>query len=104
MMGDAMVLRTTRPNSDYSSTAVSRKISRDIGHMGQCRHLRIAGITALVPIAQDIVVTGHDKDEVRFLVFPNIPPAGRWRSCPMPTSPMFCASAVRDAVAQGLPA
>ena len=32
--------------------------------------LRVAGISAL---AQDIVVTGHGGDEVRFLVFPNIP-------------------------------
>ncbi|WOH85192.1 feruloyl-CoA synthase [Bradyrhizobium sp. BEA-2-5] len=34
--------------------------------------LRVAGIAALVPLAQDIVVTGHGGDEVRFLVFPNI--------------------------------
>lgn len=34
--------------------------------------LRIAGIAALAPLAQDIVVTGHGGDEVRFLVFPNI--------------------------------
>ncbi|MDE2375802.1 feruloyl-CoA synthase [Bradyrhizobium sp.] len=35
--------------------------------------LRVAGIAALAPLAQDIVVTGHGGDEVRFLVFPNIP-------------------------------
>lgn len=34
--------------------------------------LRVAGIAALAPLAQDIVVTGHGRDEVRFLVFPNI--------------------------------
>jgi len=34
--------------------------------------LRVAGIAALAPLAQDIVVTGHGGDEVRFLVFPNI--------------------------------
>jgi len=34
--------------------------------------LRVAGITALAPLAQDIVVTGHAGGEVRFLVFPNI--------------------------------
>ena len=32
--------------------------------------LRVAGIAALAPLAQDIVVTGHGSDEVRFLVFP----------------------------------
>jgi feruloyl-CoA synthase len=34
--------------------------------------LRVAGITALSPLAQDIVVTGHGGDHVRFLIFPNI--------------------------------
>jgi feruloyl-CoA synthase len=34
--------------------------------------LRVAGIAALAPLAQDIVVTGHGGDEVRFLVFSNI--------------------------------
>ncbi|MGN1289797.1 MAG: feruloyl-CoA synthase, partial [Bradyrhizobium sp.] len=34
--------------------------------------LRVAGIAALAPLAQDIVVTGHGRDEVRFLVFPNL--------------------------------
>jgi feruloyl-CoA synthase len=34
--------------------------------------LRVTAVTALAPLAQDIVVAGHDDDEVRFLVFPNI--------------------------------
>ena len=34
--------------------------------------LRVAGISALFPIALDIVVTGHDRDDIGFLVFPNI--------------------------------
>ncbi|MDP1585764.1 MAG: feruloyl-CoA synthase [Bradyrhizobium sp.] len=34
--------------------------------------VRVAGITALSPLAQDIVVSGHGGDHVRFLVFPNI--------------------------------
>ncbi len=34
--------------------------------------LRVAGISALSPIAQDIVVTGHDRSDIGFLVFPNI--------------------------------
>jgi feruloyl-CoA synthase len=34
--------------------------------------LRVAGIAALAPLVQDIVVTGHGDDHVRFLVFPNI--------------------------------
>jgi feruloyl-CoA synthase len=38
-------------------------------HVGS---LRVKGIDALKPVAQDIVVTGHDRDEIGFLVFPNI--------------------------------
>jgi len=34
--------------------------------------LRVAGITALAPLAQDIVVSGHGGDHVGFLVFPNL--------------------------------
>jgi feruloyl-CoA synthase len=34
--------------------------------------LRVAGIAALAPLAQDIVVCGHGGDHVRFLVFPNV--------------------------------
>jgi feruloyl-CoA synthase len=33
--------------------------------------LRVAGITALAPLAQDIVISGHGGDHARFLVFPN---------------------------------
>ena len=35
--------------------------------------LRVKGIAALAPVAQDIVVTGHDRKDVAFLVFPNVP-------------------------------
>jgi feruloyl-CoA synthase len=35
--------------------------------------VRIKGIELLAPVAQDIVVTGHDGDEVGFLVFANVP-------------------------------
>jgi feruloyl-CoA synthase len=34
--------------------------------------LRVAGVTALAPLAHDIVVSGHGGDHVRFLVFPNL--------------------------------
>jgi feruloyl-CoA synthase len=38
-------------------------------HVGS---LRMRGIAALAPLAQDIVVTGHDRDACGFLVFPNV--------------------------------
>ena len=34
--------------------------------------LRVRGVECLAPIAQDIVVTGHDREEVGFLVFTNL--------------------------------
>lgn len=34
--------------------------------------IRVQGVAALDPVAQDIVVTGHDTNEVGFLVFPNL--------------------------------
>lgn len=34
--------------------------------------LRMRAIAALAPIAQDVVVTGHDRTEVCFLIFPNV--------------------------------
>jgi len=34
--------------------------------------LRVAAVTALAPLAQDVVIAGHNEDEVRFLVFPNV--------------------------------
>lgn len=34
--------------------------------------LRLEAIAALAPIAQDVVVTGHDQDEIGFLIFPNL--------------------------------
>jgi feruloyl-CoA synthase len=34
--------------------------------------LRVKAIAALAPIAEDVVVTGHDRDEVGLLIFPNV--------------------------------
>jgi feruloyl-CoA synthase len=35
-------------------------------------NLRLAAIAALAPVAQDVVITGHDQDEIGFLIFPNL--------------------------------
>jgi feruloyl-CoA synthase len=34
--------------------------------------LRIKAIAAMAPIAQDIVIAGQDRDDIRFLIFPNL--------------------------------
>lgn len=42
--------------------------------------LRVKAIAALAPVAQDIVITGHDRDEIGFLIFPSL--AGCRSLCP----------------------
>ena len=66
--------------------------------------LRVAAVAALAPIAQDIVIAGHDEDEVRFLVFPNVAGcravAGLEDTAPL--TGVLAHPKVREAVAQGL--
>ena len=42
--------------------------------------LRVKALAALAPVAQDIVLAGHDREEIGFLVFAN--PAGCRSLCP----------------------
>ncbi|MDB5514622.1 MAG: feruloyl-CoA synthase [Tardiphaga sp.] len=66
--------------------------------------LRVAGISALAPLAQDIVVSGHGGNEVRFLVFPNVAAcralAGLSDSASI--DEVLRHNAVRTAIGQGL--
>ncbi|WP_375780997.1 feruloyl-CoA synthase [Bradyrhizobium sp. ma5] len=66
--------------------------------------LRVAGIAALAPLAQDIVVTGHGRDEVRFLVFPNLAACRSLAGLPEGADAREVIShpAVRSAIGQGL--
>jgi feruloyl-CoA synthase len=66
--------------------------------------LRVAGITALAPLAQDIVVTGHGGDHVRFLVFPSIAACRALSGLPdsADVSEMIGSEKVRAGIAQGL--
>ena len=66
--------------------------------------LRLAGIAALSPLAQDIVVTGHGGDEVRFLVFANIAACRAHAGLPDTASAdeVIAHESVRSAIGQGL--
>lgn len=66
--------------------------------------LRVAGISALSPLAQDIVVAGHGDDEVRFLVFPNLAACRALAGLPegAGVDDMLTHDNVRNAIAQGL--
>jgi feruloyl-CoA synthase len=66
--------------------------------------LRVAAVTALAPLAQDIVIAGHDEDEVRFLVFTNVAAcralAGLAEAAPL--ADVLAHAKVREAIRQGL--
>lgn len=66
--------------------------------------LRVAGIAALAPLAQDIVVSGHGGDEVRFLVFPNIAACRAHAGLPETAGvdDVIGHDGIRTAIAQGL--
>jgi feruloyl-CoA synthase len=66
--------------------------------------LRVAGIAALAPLAQDIVVAGHGGDHVRFLVFPNIAACRAHAGLPDSAGigEVIGSEKVRAAIAQGL--
>jgi feruloyl-CoA synthase len=66
--------------------------------------LRVAGISALAPLAQDIVVSGHGGDHVRFLVFPNIAACRAHAGLPdsADANEVIGHAKVRAAVASGL--
>ena len=105
MMGDAMVLAdSARPELGlFFDGRVAEDFKLTSGTWVSVGTLRIAGIAALAPVAQDIVVTGHDKDDVRFLVFPNIPACRALAKLPdADAADVLRAPAVREAVAQGL--
>ncbi len=74
LIGDAMAFADpARPELGlFFDGRVSEDFKLTSGTWVSVGTLRVAGIAALAPLAQDIVVTGHNADEVRFLVFPNI--------------------------------
>lgn len=105
MMGDAMVLAdSARPELGlFFDGRVAEDFKLTSGTWVSVGTLRIAGITALAPVPQDIVVTGHDRDEIRFLVFPNIAACRALAKLPdADVADVLRAPAVREAVAQGL--
>jgi feruloyl-CoA synthase len=66
--------------------------------------LRVAGIAALAPLTQDIVITGHGGDHVRFLVFPNVAACRAHAGLPdsASTGDLIVSEKVRATIAQGL--
>jgi feruloyl-CoA synthase len=68
--------------------------------------LRVAAIAACAPVAQDVVVAGHDRDTVAILVVPNLGECARIAGLPSSSEPatLLATPAVRDAVQRGIAA
>lgn len=74
IIGDAV--RFADENDPAAGLYFDGRVSEDFklatGTWVSVGELRVAGIEMLAPLAQDIVVAGHDRNEVGFLIFPNL--------------------------------
>jgi feruloyl-CoA synthase len=106
LIGDAVKLAdVSRPERGlFFDGRVAEDFKLNTGTWVSVGTLRVAGIAALAPLAQDIVVTGHGGDEVRFLVFPNIVACRAQAGLPETAgvNDVLAHDKVRAAIAQGL--
>ncbi|MCK1393446.1 feruloyl-CoA synthase [Bradyrhizobium sp. 1] len=106
LIGDAVKLADAeRPERGlFFDGRVAEDFKLNSGTWVSVGTLRLAGIAALAPLAQDIVVTGHGGDEVRFLVFPNIAACRAHAGLPETASvgEVIAHDKVRTTTAQGL--
>lgn len=105
-IGDAV--RLADPENHSAGLFFDGRVSEDFkltsGTWVSTGALRLAGIDALAPVAQDIVVAGHDRAEVGFLIFPNEAACRRLAGADAdaPLAQVLAHPAVRDHVARGL--
>ncbi len=70
--------------------------------------VRLRAIAALAPVAQDVVVAGHDRDELGFMIFPNLDECRQLcaggSTVAATTTELLQQPAVRQCVARGLAA
>jgi feruloyl-CoA synthase len=66
--------------------------------------LRLKAIAALDPVAQDVVITGHGRDEIGFLIVPQLDACRRLSSLPhdAATADVLRHPSVRHRVSRGL--
>jgi feruloyl-CoA synthase len=106
-MGDAA--RMVDPADPSRGVEFAGRVAEDFklssgvwAHVGA---LRVRAISALAPVAQDIVIAGQDRDEIGFLIFPSV--AGCLSICPEfdeQTEPdtLLADSRVRDRLREGM--
>ncbi|MHA1108313.1 MAG: feruloyl-CoA synthase, partial [Alphaproteobacteria bacterium] len=72
-IGDAVVLAD--PDDPAQGIVFDGRVAEDFklltGSWVSAGNIRVAAISAADPMIQDAVVTGHDRDEVGLLIFPN---------------------------------
>jgi feruloyl-CoA synthase len=106
LIGDAVTLADPdRPEKGlYFDGRVAEDFKLNSGTWVNVGTLRVAAISALAPLAQDIVVTGHGGDHVRFLVFPNVAACRTLSGLPESAGvdDVIAHERVRRAIAQGL--
>jgi feruloyl-CoA synthase len=106
LIGDAVKLADAeRPERGlFFDGRVAEDFKLNSGTWVSVGTLRVAGIAALAPLAQDIVVTGHGGDEVRFLVFPNIVACRTHAGLPETAgvNEVLAHDRIRTAITQGL--
>jgi feruloyl-CoA synthase len=74
MTGDALrFVDSTRSELGlYFDGRVGEDFKLSTGTRVSVGTLRLEAIAALAPVAQDVVVTGHDRNEIGLLIFPNL--------------------------------
>mgnify|MGYP006278769043 CR=1 FL=1 len=106
MIGDAV--RLADPDDPAKGLFFDGRVSEDFklttGTWVSVGDIRIAGIDALAPVAQDIVVAGHDRAAVGFLIFPNEAACRKLTgaAAETPLCEVLADAALRAHVAQGL--
>ena len=106
LIGDAVKLADAeRPERGlFFDGRVAEDFKLNSGTWVSVGTLRVAGIAALAPLVQDIVVAGHGGDEVRFLAFPNIAACRAHAGLPetADVTDVLGHDKIRTAIAQGL--
>jgi feruloyl-CoA synthase len=97
--------RWQRRCSNASFRRIAEEFKLTSGTWVRVGALRVRAISALWPVAQDIVIAGHDRNEIGFLIFPSF--AGCRGLCPeysadAPLSLFLADDRLRNVVRNGM--
>ncbi|KFL25512.1 feruloyl-CoA synthetase [Devosia sp. 17-2-E-8] len=102
--GDAMRLRDA--NDPNRGLTFDGRIAEDFklatGTWVHVSKLRLAALAGLKPLASDVVVTGHDREEIGLLIFPNNAVLKQMGITPDPSTGLIENQALHAAIAEKL--